>query len=1139
MSRALRDSLGHFSSLQDLGDKYRHSAEEFGMVRAILLHTVRAGTPLQWAKQEPHLVSANAGTEWFGVSGGLLTLSALAIADDFDSLYDALLETGRLVVRCCKVASTKSRAIEDQNGAWGWAVLGIPPDNLSKALEQFQQSAGIPASKRAKVGIIGNGWSTIIGPPSVLQRFMHQCPAVKGLANNPLEIKALQHVLTISPSEVEQMIGGNSSFLNRPLNRSSQSLWGMDDPGTTYSTWADMLRAVCYQVLARPLDITRVVKQLNSALDSIDAATVIQLGASGHAPYLAGVLKESGKTVSVQDQNSLLRADGTDASLMSGKVAIVGVAGRGPGSDNIDEFWDVIQSKQDLCTEVPKDRFDIDDFYCPAHERGDEKCKMTTRYGCFMDNPGHFDSRFFHISPREAILMDPAHRQFLMATYEALEMAGYSDGKTRTTDHNRIASFFGQCTDDWLEHSHPFLGCDSYTLQGIQRAFGAGRLAWQFNWEGPTYSIDSACAGTTAGIHLACMSLLSNDIDMAVSGAANILSWPHSFTCLSDSGVLSDTGNCKTFRDDADGYCRGDFVGAVVLKRLEDAVAHNDNILGVVAGSGRNNSGNSTSITTSDAAAQERLFRKVMRNAQASPDDISYVEMHGTGTQIGDPAEMGAVANTFKHRKRNNGPLTVGGVKANVGHGEAAAGMSELLKCLMMFKTDTLPPQAGMPRPLNPKFPNLKEANIEILSEAKPYIREAGKARRILLNNFDAAGGNACMLLEDYPRADTEGIIADPRSSHVVTSSARTPAAYHANIRNLAEWLKKHPQGRIEDVAYTTTARRMHHPYRFATSATSIQDVIAKLEAHDSKASPTSSSQEPPVVFTYTGQGSHYAGMGAELYRTSAVFRETVDLCGEICHDNGFPPFLDIIADEGAPLGNAAQIQLAIVTLEIALTALWRSAGVEPAMVIGHSLGEYAALHAAGVVSLADTLYLVGQRATMLLERCEADSCAMLSVTTGVETARRHLDKIQPSTCGVACINSPKATAVSGTSEDLERFQASVVAEDSKVRPTKLSVPYAFHSFQMDPIFQDYSSLVGGVTFSAPQIPVASTLLGSVVDREGTFNHEYLGKSTAVALFVLSYCRSQLGRIVGFRHSSTSAGNAACCSEYLVLTFRV
>ena len=751
-------------------------------------------------------------------------------------------------------------------------------------------------------------------------------------------------------------------------------------------------------------------------------------------------------------------------------------------------------SKQDTCGQIPKDRYDIDDYYCPTHERGDQRCKMDVRHGCFMDNPGNFDARFFHVSPREALLMDPNHRQFLMSAYEALETAGYSDGQTRMTDPHRIAVFYAQATDDWHKQTHPGLGCDSYTLQGIQRAFGAGRAAFLFKWEGPTYSLDSACAGTTAGIHLACLSLLSNDVDMAVAGAANILNWPHSFTCLDDSGILSRTGNCKPFRDDADGYARADFSGAVVLKRLEDAVAHSDDILAIVAASGRNHSGNSTSITTSDAGAQEKLFRKVMRNAQVTPDDISYVEMHGTGTQIGDPAEVGAVANTFRHRRSALGPLPVGGVKANVGHGEAAAGMAELTKSIMMFKHDTIPPQAGMLHALNPKFPPLKDLNIDIPSEPRKFLKHDDKPRRILLNNFDAAGGNSCMLLEDHYANNVKDSAVDPRTAHVVTISARTKAAFEANKIRIAEFLRSNPTTKLQDVAYTTTARRMQHPFRFATTATTIPELVKRLEGPE----PPSSASTSQVVFVFTGQGSHYAGMGAELYGTSSVFWEAVDLCLAICDSNGFPSFLDIITNSGIDVStkNAGQIQLAVVTLEIALTAFWRSAGIEAAAVMGHSLGEYAALHAAGVLSLADTLYLVGSRANMLLEHCAPDSCAMLALSASVETVRDHLKRTQSLSCNVACINSPKATVISGTVEDLEEFRKGIIARDETIRGTMLAIPFAMHSFQMDPILDDYADLASGVTYSTPKIPVSSTLLASVIDRPDVLNQDYLAQQT-------------------------------------------
>lgn len=620
---------------------------------------------------------------------------------------------------------------------------------------------------------------------------------------------------------------------------------------------------------------------------------------------------------------------------------------------------------------------------------------------------------------------------------------------------------------------------------------------------------------------------------MAVAGAANILSTPHSFTSLSDSGVLSDTGNCKTFRDDADGYCRGDFVGAVVLKRLEDAVAHNDNILAVVASSGRNHSGNSTSITTSDAYAQERLFRKVMRNAQVSPDDISYVEMHGTGTQIGDPAEMGAIASTFKHRRHANGPLCVGGVKANIGHSEATAGMAELLKCIMMFQKDIIPPQAGMPHALNPRFPPLSELNIEIPSKPRAFHKKSPQPRRILLNNFDAAGGNACLLLEDFALANKEQGVADPRSSHVIVTSARTRASYQANKVKFIEWLRANPSVRIEDVAYTTTARRMHHPIRFACTVSSIQDLTAKLEAPETTSSPTASSQ-PPIVFVFTGQGSHYAGMGAELYRTSPIFRETVDLCVTICHHNGFPAFLDIITDDKGDVStkDTAQIQLAVISLEIALTAFWRSIGIEPAMVMGHSLGEYAALHAAGVLSLTDTLYLVGHRAKMILERCEPGSCAMLSVSTSVAAVRDRL--VQFPSCDVACINSSGSTVVSGTADDLAQFQMDITAQAAKIRVKTLSVPFAFHSFQMDSILQDYNTLAAGITFSAPKIPIASTLLATIVDEPGVFNQNYLAQQTRQIVDFLGGLNAVKSRLPD--PAWLEIGPAAVCTSFVRTT---
>lgn len=372
---------------------------------------------------------------------------------------------------------------------------------------------------------------------------------------------------------------GNSAIC-RVIVHEGCKIWGTDEPAAKDETsFSQFLRPVLSQALSRPLDVVKVVNDLKASLALGNDLDVKSMGPSSHLNYLDSALKAAGRHVTIRQEMSADPRAGARPS--SGRIAVVGMAGRGPGCDSLDEFWDIISGGRDLHREIPKDRFDINEFFGAGDRQNEQapQCATASRFGCFMDRPGNFDARFFRISPREALFMDPGHRQFLMSACDALETAGYSDGPSSDVDPRRIGVFYGQSSDDWHNVAHHLKGCDAYTLQGSQRAFGAGRLAFHMNWEGPTYSVDSACASTLSSLHLACLSLLSHDIDMAVSGAANIIGYPHTWSALSKAGILSKTGNCKTFRDDADGYCRADFVGSVVLKRLDDAIAHNDNIL--------------------------------------------------------------------------------------------------------------------------------------------------------------------------------------------------------------------------------------------------------------------------------------------------------------------------------------------------------------------------------------------------------------------------------------------------------------------------------------------------------------------------------------------------------------------------------
>ena len=318
---------------------------------------------------------------------------------------------------------------------------------------------------------------------------------------------------------------------------------------------------------------------------------------------------------------------------------------------------------------MPKSRFDIDAYF---DSTGSKKNSTTSRHGAFIDDPGLFDHRLFNVSPREAAQMDPNHRLIQSVVYEALQSAGYSSGGSLSTGSSRIATYFGQAAEEWRDILHQ-KGADIYYVPGLQRSFGPGRLNFHYKWGGSSLAIDSACSTSATAISLACSALIARECDMALAGGVSVITSPITFAGLSRAGMLSTTAGCRTFHDDADGYSRGEGAGAVVLKRLEDAVFENDNILAVIRGSARAYSSTSTSITHPSAASQQATFSRVLKQSCLDPEEIAYVEMHGTGTQAGDVAEMTSIIRGIARQRSKDNPLTVGAVKAAVGHGEGVS----------------------------------------------------------------------------------------------------------------------------------------------------------------------------------------------------------------------------------------------------------------------------------------------------------------------------------------------------------------------------------------------------------------------------------------------------------------------------------
>lgn len=604
---------------------------------------------------------------------------------------------------------------------------------------------------------------------------------------------------------------------------------------------------------------------------------------------------------------------------------------------------------------------------------------------------------------------------------------------------------------------------------------------------------------------------------MAVAGGMNVLTNSDAFAGLSNGHFLSKTANaCKTWDSEADGYCRADGVASVVLKRLEDAEADNDNILGVILAAGTNHSAEAVSITHPHAGHQADLTQALLRRAAVDPLDVGYVEMHGTGTQAGDAQEIQSVSNVFAplatRRRSSKQPLYIGAVKSNVGHGEAVAGTTALLKVLLMFEKAAIPPHVGIKNVINPGFPKEQEMeriNLRIPFTKVPWQRSPERKRIAVVNNFSAAGGNTSIIIEEPPlREPTEA--SDPRTSHLIVVSAKSKVSLAGNLERMLAYLETHPDVSVADLAYTTTARRHHHNHRVAvpvTSTTQLETVASLKKQLSSQLKPADTHKPipptgpPPVVFAFTGQGASHRSMDLQLFRDVPFFRAQLLHLDSLAQAQGFASFIPAIDGSHAQdyAHSPVVTQLALLCVEMALAKYWASLNVRPDVVVGHSLGEYAALYVAGVLSAADAIYLVGRRAALLEQRCSRGSHKMLAVRASLEVVREKA-KLKDLPFEVACVNGPSDTVLSGPADDMDALAATLQAADSVSGGLKcfsLDVDFAFHSSQTDPILDEFEDLAHkGVLFQPPTIPVVSPLLGRVIFDEKTVNAKYLRRAT-------------------------------------------
>ncbi|KAJ2986930.1 hypothetical protein NUW58_g4794 [Xylaria curta] len=1033
-------------------------------------------------------------TRLSGLCTGQFAAVAIAASPSLSTLLPIAVEFVLMAFRVGSYVGSLSERLCPSAGkseSWTYVLASVKDSDAKRIIADFNKSEGIPQASWAYVSAASATNIAISGPPTTLKSLFSK--DLFGSIPTPIPVHGPYHAPHLHGAlDIDGLLGLNDERIAAVLANAKPQSGVMSGVTGQYFPETDtksLLKAVVHEILNEPLYFH---KALNGSINEARQFTgsrilVIPYGPTHAASTLADLLREETELeVVLRSPPQVSRESdathiGNHGSTGKCKLAIVGMAGRFPDSESVEALWELLEAGIDAHRVIPADRFPVDTHYDPT---GKAINTSHTPYGNWIKNPGHFDPRFFNMSPREAFQTDPMQRMALMTAYEALEMSGYVPNRTPSTRLDRIGTFYGQTSDDWRE-INAAQEVDTYFITGGVRAFGPGRINYYFGFSGPSLNIDTACSSSAAAMHVACTSLWAKECDTAIVGGLSCMTNSDIFSGLSRGQFLSKKNNCNTFDNDADGYCRADGCASVIVKRLDDALADKDNILAVILGAQTNHSADAISITHPHGPTQSVLSTSILDEAGVDPHDVDYVEMHGTGTQAGDGTEMVSVTSVFapaeRHRPADR-PLYLGSVKSNVGHGEAASGVTALIKVLMMLQRNAIPPHIGIKKEINKTFPkDLGQRGVNIAFHKTPFLRKDGKPRRLFVNNFSAAGGNTGLLLEDGPRYKNAAV--DPRSQHVITVTAKSKSAMIRNAETLVRWMEENPSTSVSHVAYTTTARRIQHYWRMNVMAGSLveaqQAIKERLKSNFVPVSP----EQPKVAFMFTGQGSHYAALGQELFSHYSVFRQAINEYNQLALIHSMPSFLPLIDGSEPEVQKLSPVvvQLGLTAFEMALAKLWRSWGIQPSVVLGHSLGEYAALHVAGVLSASDTIYLVGARAQLLVEKCTAGTHAMLAVQGSVDTVTEVLGDLAKS-MNIACINGPRETVLSGSSEKTSDIAEQLGSAGFKC--TQLKVPFAFHSAQVEPILNDFEQLSRSVKFNTPSIPIISPLLGKLVDNE-------------------------------------------------------
>ncbi len=782
-------------------------------------------------------------------------------------------------------------------------------------------------------------------------------------------------------------------------------------------------------------------------------------------------LREGLEKAAVQLAGARQRIAGLERRLNE-PIAIVGMACRLPGADDPEQLWRLLDEGVDAIGSFPDDRgWDLENLY---HPDPDHPGTSYTREGGFLADAAEFDADFFGISPREAFWMDPQGRALLEVCWEALERAGLPPGQVRGTD---TGVFVGSMYQSYGPAA------------GMTSSLVSGRIAYTLGLTGPALSADTACSSSLIAIHLACESLRSRESALAFAGGATVMPTPAPFVEVSRQRGLSPDGRCKSFGSGADGVGFSEGVGVLVLERLSDARRAGHTVLATIRGSAINQDGASNGMTAPSGPAQERVIARALANAGLSAADIDAVEAHGTGTTLGDPIEAAALLSTYGRERGDSAPLHLGSVKSNIGHTQAAAGVVGVIKMVLALEHERLP------RTLHAEDPSphieWSAGEVELLNEPREWRRN-GRPRRAGISSFGASGTNGHLILEEAPEprpaAPPDPVEPPPAAIsgiHALPLSARSEPALRQMAADLARHLRERPDLDLADAGFSLATGRTLFAHRAVVVGVGREEVLAGLDAlargERAEGLLSGRASRGGPAFVFAGQGSKWVGVGAELLDAAPVFAAAIRDC-----EVALAPFLDWSvedvlrgADGAPPIERVDILQPTLFALMVALAALWRSFGVEPAVVVGHSQGEIAAAHVAGVLSLADAARIVALRSQALVAL--VGKGAMAAVSIGAERAEELL-AAWPERMSLAAINGPRSVVVSGEFEPMSELLA--ICERDGVRAREIVAGGAGHSQQVEALRERLLEAFAPIEPGAGSIPFRSTVSGTPLDGD-------------------------------------------------------